>query len=307
MRGRYELEQIAAAPLRRAQEDFARAIELDPKYAAAYVGLGVTKQNAGVARGTLPTEAELKDAERLYTQALQIDPLMANAHANLAVLAMSDDWDWGRAEREIQAALAAGRNANAESTYALLLACHGRFEEADEHLRRALDLDPFGTLQLFRSGDIRSWEGRFEQAREQYEKVAARAPQAFGGPICAGMTYVVEGRPDLGMPEFRRVEEKYPQARMFEAMAEARSGNRERALALLRPFEENYQTGGLPLQWFAWVYAFLGDESNAMLWLERSADRRESHALSFAVNPMLRNLHSNPRFRALQRRMGLDQ
>ena len=55
---------------------------------------------------------------------------------------------------------------------------------------------------------------------------------------------------------------------MFEAMAQAHAGNRDEALRLIRPFEEKYPNPGVAIQWFALVYALLGDEANTVKWLE---------------------------------------
>jgi TolB-like protein len=307
MRGYYELELQTPDSLDRASQDFQRAIDLDPNYAAAYNGLGAAKFNRASASLTDLPSADLKISEQLMRKALDLDPDLAVAHANLALLTMQYDWDWGRAEREIQAALATGPSATAESTYALLLTYRGRFSEADDHLRRAQDLDPLGVLQLTRACAIRLWEGRFAQAREECQKIIARYPTMIPPSIIAYMTYALEGRPDQALSGIQQMEDRYPQIRLFEAMVKARSGQREAALDLIRPFEEKYQTSGVPRQWFALVYGFLGDEKNALLWLDRSADLREYQALNLAVNPVFARMQNNPGFRALKKRMGLDQ
>ena len=61
------------------------------------------------------------------------------------------------------------------------------------------------------------------------------------------------------------------------------------------------------MQWFALVYAFLGDEPNTVKWLERSADRHEWQALNVAVHPAYASMRNSPGFRALMKRMGLDR
>jgi hypothetical protein len=53
-----------------------------------------------------------------------------------------------------------------------------------------------------------------------------------------------------------------PAAEVFEAMALAKAGRREEAVRLIRPFEEKFPNPGVSMEWFALVYAFLGDEPN---------------------------------------------
>jgi hypothetical protein len=61
------------------------------------------------------------------------------------------------------------------------------------------------------------------------------------------------------------------------------------------------------MHWFALAYALMGDEGNAMKWMERSADRHEWQALSIAVNPIFAPMRNSPGFRAIEKRMGLGQ
>jgi hypothetical protein len=58
--------------------------------------------------------------------------------------------------------------------------------------------------------------------------------------------------------------------------------------------------------WIGSVYAFMSDESNAVKWLGRSADRHEYQILSIGVNPTFATVRNSPGFRALEKRIGLD-
>jgi hypothetical protein len=61
------------------------------------------------------------------------------------------------------------------------------------------------------------------------------------------------------------------------------------------------------VHWFAAAYASMGDEANALKWLERSADRHEWQILSIAVNPVFANMRNSPGFRAIRKRVGLAE
>jgi len=224
----------------------------------------------------------------------------------IASLAMQFDWDWTRAERELRAAAAAGPSASAESIYGLLLTYRGRFAEADDHLRRAQDLDPLGTVQLNNLSLALVLEKRFAQAREESEKILARYPNMLPTRVGVDLIYVFEGQPSLALQGLRKLEHRFPPALVGEAMAEARAGHRQNALTLVRPFEANYQDGRVPMYWFALVYGLLGDEANTVKWLERSADRREWPVLNIAVHPVFASMENTPRFRALKKRMRLE-
>ncbi len=308
VKARYDLQQMTPESLSRAETEYRRAIDLDPQYAAAYAGLGSAQYDEYIARGSAyQTEAERRNAERLFHKALELDPESPSAHAMLAVLAMQYDWDWGRAEREFQLALTGPPNATAESHYAFLLIFRRRFPEADQHLRRMLDLDPFSTATMNNLAVARILERRFAEAREIGQRLLAGYPNMIAAQQIIGGSYLGEHRPQLAVSLFRQLRPRFPQAQLFEAMACAEAGQREEALRLIGPFLEKYQSSGVSLQWFALVYAFMGDEPNTVKWLERSADRHEWQVLNIAVQPAYASMENTPGFRALKKRMGLEQ
>lgn len=308
MKGRYGLQQGTVASVAQAEADFQHAIDLDPQYSEAYLGAGTAAYNRAGATGVyVRTEDEHVRAERYFRKALELDPDLPVARAALARLAMQYEWDWGTAEREIQLALAGPPSASAESTYAQFLLFHGRFAEADVHLRRYQDLDPFSTATMMNVANARNLEGRFAEAREISQKVAAAYPSLLMAKQLIGLTYIEEGHPDLALADLEPLKNNIPFAPFREAMARARAGQREQALNLIRPYEDKYPDTGVSMQWFALVYAFMGDGANTMKWLERSADRHEWGALSIAVGPNAVWLRNSPEFRALVKRIGLGQ
>ena len=308
MKARYDTQQMTTESLTRAETEFQHAIDLDPEYSTAYFGLANAKYDQSAARGSAyRTEVERKSAQQLFQKALELDPDFTDAHAMLAALAMQYDWDWGRAERELQLAAAGPSSVNAEDYYALLLIFRGRFSEAEQHIQRALDRDPYSTAARIDVSVARNLEGRFAQAREISQQMAAEYPKMIGPQGMIGLTYIEEGHPELALPILRQLKQRFPQAQVFEAMACARAGRREEALRLIRPFEEKYPDPGVAMQWFALVYAFMGDEPNTVKWLERSADRHEFQALNLAVHPVYAPMRNSAGFRALERRMGLNR
>jgi serine/threonine protein kinase/tetratricopeptide (TPR) repeat protein len=305
IKARYETEQLTMSAIKQAEADLNHAIELDPEYAAAYYMLGTAKYDEYVAAGSISqTDAEQQESKRLLHKALEMDPDLRNAYGLLAMLAMQRDWDWDGAERQLKLALAGPPNSNAEIGYAFLLLFRGRFAEADEHIRRVQDLDPYSTETMSNVALIRNLEGRFGEASENYHKLAVLSPNSVNPKIGMSLVDVERGRTDQAIQDVAQWK-PHPAAQMIEAMAQARTGHREEALRLIRPFEEKYPNPGAAMQWFALVYAFMGDEPNTVKWLERSADRHEWQALNLAVHPVYAPMRNSPRFQALERRMGL--
>jgi TolB-like protein/tetratricopeptide (TPR) repeat protein len=307
MKGRYDLQQVTPDAAAQAELDYQHAIDKDPAYAPAYLGLANAKYNQSIARGSsYQTEAELKGVQSLLFKALQLDPGLPGAHSLAALLAMQHDRDWARAERELQLALTSSSSAAANRDYAFFLLFHGRFPEADLHFARMAELDPYSTATESNLALARILEGRFVEAREISQKAAAENPRMLWTQQLIGLTYVEDGRPELALPIFRKLKQRFPPAQVCEAMALAKEGQKDEALRLIRPFEEKYPNSGIAMEWLALVYAFMGDEPNTVKWLQRSADLHEFQALSLAVDPAYAPMRNSPEFQALEKRMGLN-
>jgi len=212
-----------------------------------------------------------------------------------------------RAEHELRLAVAGPPSPAANYTYAFFLLFHGRFNEADKYLARTVEIDPFSVQTKSNLALSRSVEGRFREAREIYQKAAAENPKTLWARLGIAGSYIGEGHPDLALPILSQLKTEWPPAAAYEAMAQAKAGRKDEALRLLRPFEEKFPNPGIPMSWFASVYGFLGDEPNAVKWLQRSADQHEIQVLFSAVDSTYAPMRRSPGFRALLKRIGLDQ
>ena len=179
MKGRFEMQGMSTDALDRAGADFRRAIDLDPQYALAYYDLGVQIYNYASARGsTYRKEEERKRCEELLRKALALDPDMAAAHGLMASMAMQYDWDWDGAERELRLGAEGAPTPNIESVYAFLLLFRGRFEEADKHIARLQEIDPFEAAMQTNVAEVRMLEGRIGEVRAITQKLVAAYPRA---------------------------------------------------------------------------------------------------------------------------------
>jgi hypothetical protein len=77
------------------------------------------------------------------------------------------------------------------------------------------------------------------------------------------------------------------------------------ARAILPKLEERVAKDGLGRYEIALIYAGLGDNEQAFVWLEKSLAARDKGMTYLKIDPCLDPLRSNPRFRELVRRVGL--
>ena len=173
--GRQELNKRTGESLLRAKAYFEKAIELDPEYAQAWVGLATVLALPHY-YGERP-ETTYGDLQEAIDTALAIDPLLGEAYAGLGWLSMYNR-DLAKAEANFLRAIELSPGyASAYLWYASLLRDTGRFDEANEISRKAIELDPLSPI--LRIGYINSLRGlgRTDEARAEALEGIRRNPE----------------------------------------------------------------------------------------------------------------------------------
>ena len=139
--GRRELAKRTGEGIDRAQDHFQKAVELDPNYALAWVGLA---QSRMLRYGYLgePLESTWAGTQSAIDQALSIDPLLGEAYATLAFLRHGQEQFAEAEELFVKAIELSPNDPLARLWYTTLLLREGRTAEAETQIRRAVELDP---------------------------------------------------------------------------------------------------------------------------------------------------------------------
>ena len=164
--GRHEFSRLTPESLERAVDYFEQAIARDPTYAQAYAGLSLAYAESegfgGLGRG-----ARTEEARSAAIRAVDLDPTLAEAHASLALLKYSRDWDWAGADEAFRRAFTLNPNlARGLMDYGFYLTTMGRFEEAVAATARAVELDPL-------AAGLRSSHGRQLYRARRYDEAIA--------------------------------------------------------------------------------------------------------------------------------------
>jgi len=123
-------------------EYFQRAMEKDPTFARAYIGLAEAYINTSVGGPLLPNESFSK-AKVAATQALMLDPLLEDAHGALGMEMAFYEFDWPGAPKEFLRAIELNPNsAKAHRRYGSYLRSMKRYPEAIAEMEKAVNLDP---------------------------------------------------------------------------------------------------------------------------------------------------------------------
>jgi len=296
--------------LNQALVQYQTAIQRDPKFAEAYAGMAATH----LALRYFSNPAEHQDAARqLAQQALQLDPQLAEAHAVLGDVALRSAWDFALGERELRRAIELDpHKATYHAWLSSLLVYQGRFDEAMSEMDRAVADDPLWPLVYSMATYVAGMAHDSPRAIAFAQKYVSLVPDSPESHNQLGWGYFCDKRYDEALAEWRQMAEMdKDQARIAleERGREAyhREGIVAYALVRLEAMERHAPETTRrpndfdPAEW----YAFTGQRDKAIAALQRVVADHDGAAILLAVNPMLDNLHDDPRFLSLLHQVGL--
>jgi TolB-like protein/Tfp pilus assembly protein PilF len=287
---------------------FEDAIKRDPTFAPAYVGLANAYSNLGtVFIGGSPEETRPKVVSAAE-KALELDPNLAEAHVLLAGMKQKQ-WHWVAAEAEYRRALELDPNsAAAYEGLGLWLACQGRADEAVASAERGRELDPIAVS--FEDFGWTLFQTRhYDQAIRELRAALAARSDDFGALMDLGFVLIANNQPGDAIPVLEKavtLSNRSPGALGILIRAYAHAGRRSDALRLLAELKRRRNTGYAPAAALVNAYLGLGENEEAIAWLEQ-AYNEQSNMLQFVkVHPYFDPIRKDPRLADLVRRVGLD-
>ncbi len=307
LRGRFFWNKRTEEGLRRGIEYFRQAIDVDPGYAVAYVGMAHSYAVLGFHTIVPPGEA-FPRAKAAALEALEIDPSLAEARAPLAYALHYYDWNWTESEREFKRCLEANpQDATAHNYYANLLTLLGRFEEALAEWRRAQELDPLSLIIRAATGWTLYFARRYEEAIHEAEKALEMDSTFAVARRVLGLSFQKTSRPDKAVEELRKAFELSGGSTQYLAdlaHAFATAGREVEARRTLGELEEISKSRYVSPYFVAAVHVALGDREQALDCLEKAYRERSLGMTFLKLDPNLDDLRAEPRFADLVRRVG---
>jgi len=303
LKGRYFWNKRTGPDLQKAIDYFKQAIEKDPSYALAYVGLGdsyILLSGFGAA----PPQNSFPLAEAAAKKALEIDDNLAEAHTTLGFILCVHHLNFADSIREFERAIALNPNyATAHHWFGdgPLLAV-GQFDRAIAEGKRAVELDPLSVIITADLGADFLVARRYDEAIEQFHKAIDLDPRFYYAHW--NLAQALEMRGDLrgALTEYKKAVEldDDPFVLALLGQAYAKVGQRDEALKILAQLPQIAAHRYVPSYSFALLHVALGEKGKAIEWLERSYhDGAGLDIIFLKVDPMLDPLQKEPRFQAL--------
>jgi TolB-like protein/tetratricopeptide (TPR) repeat protein len=287
---------------------FEEAIKRDPTFAPAYVGLATAYAGTvPVLFGGPPAEARRK-AISAAQKALELDPDLAEAHLLLARM-LQGQYQWAESEAEYRRALELEpSSSSAQSTFSHWLLCQGRLEEALVWAQRAREHDPRAVSGI-EIGWILFHARRYNEAAQELRSVLAVDPDDVRALWDLGFVLIANGQPEQAITVLEKalsVSERRPSIIGVLIRAYAHAGQRTEALRLLEELKLRQKTSYVPAAAFVNAYLGLGDNEQALAWLEKAYQEQAIMLAFLKVHPYFDPLRGDARFKELVHRVGLD-
>lgn len=302
MRGYYFFQRNTDKDTDMAAQYFGRATQLDPGYALAWVGLSRAR-NWQANEGLIPMEEGRRLAHVAIERALALDPNLAAAYSQMGRLKRYVDFDWVGANEFIRRAIALDPGNPEYLDQAVLpAATFGRSDEALALARRAVELDPLNASGWGARGEIEYYEGQLAGAEADVKKSLELSPDVWPGPFLLSKIYLMQGRPQDALSEIERVRSDALRTYLY-AVTYYTLGLKQQSDAALKEFIAKYSTREAFLT--ASLYALRNQRDEAFEWLDRAYAQRDGNVVGSNLDPMLKNLHGDPRFAAFLKKLHL--
>jgi len=302
LQGHFYFERRNLDDYRKSVGFFEQATRIDPDYALAYA----ERSEAWAWIGDLSSEKQKEawaasgsDAEK----AVAIDPNLAEAHAALGWVRFFIEWKFAEGLAELRRAQQLSPwNPTANDLMARVVVYLGQFQEAEKLARQAIELDPLSYQARTSLARILFTEGKLDEADAAARKAAELQPTAAGSHRWQVLVAIQRGDGEAALREARlEPNEGY---RHFElALAHYVRGDRPAADAALAELIAKDRTF-LAYQ-IAEVSAWRGETDKAFEWLQVSLDNHDTGILSLLINPLMRGLRHDARYKALVAKIGL--
>jgi TolB-like protein len=282
-----------------------QAVQADSQFAPAHSALAECFGRL-VVSGLMPNREGFSAQKSEALQAISLDPLLAEPHAELADAVMALDRDWQTAGKEYQRALDLNPNsAEAHQKYAIFLALQGKTREAINEVEIGTNLDPISAEA------IRNQVFVYLIAR-QYDKVLSLIETSRTlGIDPSGMNYFLgaanarKGQYQASIDWYLKAQ-KSPHTLGHIGSAYALAGQKQLALKTIATLQSDVRDSGVGLYEIAVIYAGLGDRENALRWLKAASDAYDVGLLYIKVDPSFDPMRNEPEFQELVRHIGLS-
>jgi TolB-like protein/Flp pilus assembly protein TadD len=310
LKGRYYWNRRSLEDINRAAECFRRAVEIDPKFALGYSGLGDCYQVL-TTKFALDVEENREKARDMVATALELDPQLPEALATRGVTLLFD-FDLKGAERELSKAIELKPSyASAHQWYSQILMARQRWDEAAAHVEKATELDPLSQIICLVHCILYEARRDYATGLELAKRAAELNPEDPSARFEMAWLYGKLGRMDEAKKEAASgaslAGPSSPWASLAaDAMVACLQGDRKAMRALLPQLKSHIGETYTTVRFIADIHFKLGDIDEGFAWLEKALERKELDLIYIRSDEFLDDARGDERYGRLVRKLGLE-
>jgi adenylate cyclase len=303
--GRQFLARAGVDNYHRAEESFRKAVLLDPSFAAAYVGLSDAQYLFDSVQGRL-APAEFQRILALVDRAIELAPKLSDGYSERGMDQLAYVGDLGAAQADLSRALELDpKNSVNQRRFGILQRCLGKVESAVASGKKATDIDPLDAFAWLHLGEAYAASHRFSDAADAMAKAVQISPEWPSAIATFFDVKLQQGRADEVLSSLAWLRDPV-NSLPYRAMAEFALGSDIESRKALNEYialvdKQDFDYDG----WknVATIYAWRGEKQKALNWLERAASQENGGIACIGSDPFFAELHEDPRFKALLRRL----
>ncbi len=301
LRARQSGRQGNAEGLAQAVDLYKQALDIDPAYAPAWVGLSSSYANQANS-GLRPTEEGFRLAREAVDKALAIDADSARAHAQAGFLAMSHDRDLSTAAKHLERALEIAPDDFPSMLNAARLAQSlGRVEQAAAMDQYVVDHDPVNARAHYNLGVDLFYAGHRDDAIASWRTTLALSPNYIGAWYNIGVAQIHMGQLDAALASMQREPPGVWQMIGLPMAYHALGRKAESDAALAALVKAHAEDAAFNI---AYVYAMRGENDEAFAWLDRAIANSDPGLSDIAMEVEFIPLRADRRWLPLLEKLG---
>jgi serine/threonine-protein kinase len=288
LKGRYYWNQFSPDGWDKAIQCFDAALERDPTFALAYIGVAMYHQ-ASSYWGETPPSRSFPLAKEAAEKALALDETMADAHGVLAVYAFSHDWDFDAADREFERTLELDPGLSLHHVnIAVFSMTRKRFDKAVSEADVASRLDPLSPVIRTWAAMVPAYVGRPQESIEQLERASELDPNYWQPYYHTAIAHVFLSDYNEAAASAEKAVDLSggaPVALAGLAAAHYLAGRKDDGDVVFDRLEKKSEDTYVPATFLVWVHLAKGDTDAAYHCLERAVDDRDPWLLFCSIMP----------------------
>jgi TolB-like protein/class 3 adenylate cyclase/Tfp pilus assembly protein PilF len=304
LQGLYFANRSDEQSLRKALGLFEQAIEKGPSSSRAWAG--VARVWVFLADEYVKPLDAYPQAKTAAAKAIALDERNAEAHCWFGVAISVLDWDVQGYEREVKRALEIDPNSEpAHQNAAQLLIMKGDYAGAAAEGEKAMRLDPLSPNAIVWAVWPYAMLGRLDDVLAATKRLHELDPNFAFASGALPYTYFHLKRYDEAVAAYLKAQE-ITHTSPGLGITYAIMGRKEDARRVLNQVLEKARASYFPGSRVAEIYAALGENDEALNWLERAFTEHDANLLNLLQFSVFRPLYPDPRFVDLVRRLHLD-